>query len=126
MQRYSFRSFLLVAALLGGGCGFVNSVENGGAVLLRVTNASDVDFESVFVSFPQGDAEFGSVAAGDVTAYQELPGAYHYGYVEVVADGDTLRIVPIDYVGEEPLRRGRYTFVLDIEGQDLVLEFVRN
>ena len=126
MHRNTFRILLLLAALIIGGCGLVNSVENGGAVLLRVTNASDNDFQSVFVSFPQGDAEFGAVAAGEVTAYRELPGAYHYGYVEVVAEGDTLRMMPIDYVGEKPLQGGRYTFVLDVDGQNLDLEFVRN
>lgn len=126
MYRNTLRSFLLFVALIIGGCGLANSVENGGAVLLRVTNVSETDFESVFVSFPQGDADFGEVAAGEITSYHELPGAYHYGYVEVVAEGDTLRMMPIDYVGEKPLEGGRYTFVLDIEGQNLDLEFVRN
>ena len=126
MYRNTFPILLLFVALITGGCGVVNSVESGGAVQLRVTNASETDFESVFVSFPQADAEFGAVAAGEVTAYRELPGAYRYGYVEVVAEGDTLRLVPIDYVGEEPLARGQYTFVLDVEGQDLDLELVRN
>jgi hypothetical protein len=42
--------------------------------------------------------------------------AYRSATTQVVLDGDTLRLQVIDYVGEEPLDAGRYTYVLSVFG----------
>lgn len=126
MLRYVLYIILLPLLLFAAGCGITNSADQSDAVQLRVANASDVDFESVLLKFPGVEADYGAVAAGEVTAYRDMNGAYHYGLIEVVTDGDTLRLVPIDYVGEEPLAAGRYTFVLDVEGDALGMTFVED
>jgi hypothetical protein len=42
--------------------------------------------------------------------------AYRSVTTQVVLDGDTLRLQVIDYVGEDPLAAGRYTYVLTVSG----------
>jgi hypothetical protein len=54
------------------------------------------------------------LGAGERTAYSYLSRSYRYATTEVIAGGDTLRIQAIDFVGEEPLSAGSYTFVYDI------------
>ena len=59
--------------------------------------------------------EFDRIAPGEVTDYRSANGAYSYGYLDVLVDGVRRTLQPIDYVGEEPLDGGEYTFVITIE-----------
>ena len=89
------------------------------AVEVRVGNASQADFTSLVVEFPDGPVPYGALGSGDVTAYREAEGAYRYTSVSLVAGGQEYAVVPFDYVGEEPLEPGRYTYVLGIAEGDL-------
>jgi len=109
----------LVLAWTFVGCGIFGSED---ATRLRIENASDVDFTSVRVSFPEAEASFGAIASDRRSEYQRVGEAYRYGFVKVEAEGETYRIQPIDYVGEEPLEPGRYTYQLDIVESELVLD----
>ena len=91
-------------------------------VLLRVENASALDFSSVVVGFPEADANYGAVAAGQASDYLEFETAYRYGAITAEAAGETYRLVPFDFVGEEPLAAGRYTYVLTVDGSNIELE----
>jgi hypothetical protein len=112
--------FVLAAALLVTLAACDNSEAD--AVSLRVRNGSGVDFSSVAVSLPGSSATYGAVAAGQASDYREFETAYRYAGVEVQAGGETYTHVPFDYAGEEPLAAGRYTYVLDVEGNTLRLE----
>lgn len=109
----------LVLALTFVGCGIFGSED---ATRLRIENASDVDFTSVRVVFPEAEASFGTVGSGRRTEYQRVDEAYRYGFIEMETRGETYTIQPIDYVGEEPLDPGRYTYQLDIVEGELVLD----
>ena len=113
----------LLFALLLAGCDSAGSDDDPDAVLLRLQNESSIDFSSALIRFPEAESNFGAVAAGEASDYREFDSAYSYGYIEVEADGNTYRIQPIDYVGEEPLENGRYTYELDIAGDELEMEF---
>jgi hypothetical protein len=92
------------------------------ATRLRIQNASDVNFTSVQVSFPEADASYGAIEAGRRSEYQRVDQAYRYGFIEVEANEETYTIQPIDYVGEEPLEPGQYTYHLDIVDGELVMD----
>jgi hypothetical protein len=117
----------LAAVALGliAGASCTNPFEaNDGDVELRVANESSVPFDRVEVRFPGQDLDFGGVPAGTTTDYQLAPGAYRYGYIEVEYNGKVYTLQPIDYVGEERLSGGRYTFALDLlEPQFVILRF---
>ncbi|MGC3995094.1 MAG: META domain-containing protein [Propionicimonas sp.] len=103
----------------------------GDAVEVRVRNASGIDFTSVDVQFPDGmRVEYGPLAAGASSDYADAgEPVYRYASVKVTAaggppaDGRTFVLQPTDYVGEEALGPGEYTYVLTIQGDQLELTF---
>lgn len=109
---------ILFLLLLFTGCSLVGADD---ATRLRIENVSGVDFASVFISFPDAEAEYGALATGQRSRYKRVDGAYRYGYIEVKAAGDTYVLQPIDFVGETPLDAGRYTYQLDVVEGNLTL-----
>lgn len=120
---------LLVPALVGTGC---STADDSGPVEVRVRNASTVVMHDVVIGFPEvtvrgggpvepGDAEsgevgYGTIDPGEVTPYRTIAKAYRYAAVTVTVDGQDAHLVPIDYVGEDLLEAGRYTYELHYEG----------
>lgn len=86
----------------------------GEAVEIRVQNMSDVDFDSVVINFVGQEVDYGSIPAGQNTAYQTVDGAHHYASFRIEASGRTHEAMVIDYVGEVPLPAGNYTYLFDI------------
>jgi hypothetical protein len=72
--------------------------------------------------------EIGELQAGGRAGPRLFSTVYSYGAIGAVVLGDTLRIQPIDFVGEEPLGRGEFTYVLSVGGDErqrwLILETV--
>lgn len=85
-------------------------------VRIRIRNASDRDFDEVYVVAGgqpvTNGVYYGSVDAGDVSEFRAFASAYSYAYVRVTHGGQEYAFVPIDYVGETPLSAGNYTYVL--------------
>jgi hypothetical protein len=82
---------------------------------IRLRNSSS--FELTDVTFAPGTPrlEFDRIGPGEVTEYRSADGAYSYGYLDVLVGGERRTLQPIDYVGEEPLDDGEYTFVITID-----------
>ena len=97
-------------------------------VQVRIANRSAQDFERVTVTFPSGKEDYGRVEKGKSTDYRPVEQAYRIAQVEVLANGRTLTLQPQDYMGESPLRPGRYTYALNVdEGSgELRLDLVDN
>ena len=108
--------FLTLAALALPLHGCSDVVEMGTDVQLRLENASDQRFDRITVHTPDGPKVFVDLEAGSRTAYVFLTMSYRYATTEVVIGRDTLRLQAIDFVGEEPLPTGSYTFVYDLTG----------
>ena len=87
-------------------------------VNIRLSNVSEVDFENIIVNTSTGDVSFGVLASQSVSDYKSFEMAYRYAFIELTANGNTYTLQPIDYVGETPLDKGHYTYVLDLEGQE--------
>jgi hypothetical protein len=93
---------------------------------IRVRNDSAADFDRVVIVFPkQQEVDYGRLARGDVSQFRATAQAYRYAGVRVTIGQRELALNPIDYVGEQPLAPGRYTYVLGVEGDRLTLSLER-
>jgi len=78
---------------------------------IRVRNASAVPLENVVIN----RVSYGNIAAGGVTAYHSWGPAYRYAAVHAAVEGQSMDLVPDDYVEEKPLGSGDFTYVLTID-----------
>jgi hypothetical protein len=85
---------------------------------VRVENATDVVFDSVTVGGfdHRGDnyQDYGRLDPHTSSTYRRFDRAYSYGHIRVQTGGRPLDLRPVDYVGEDPLAGGRYTYRLTI------------
>lgn len=84
-------------------------------VSIRVKNASQYQFESVYVNSVHGENAYGTLGAGLSSDYKPFAQAYRYSYIKAVVKGRTLELHPFCTVGEELLKPGHYTYVLNVE-----------
>jgi hypothetical protein len=75
-----------------------------------VQNASSVVLHHVVV----GNVHYGDISAGESTAYQSWGPAYPHPKVEFEVDGQRLRQIPEDHVGESILGSGQFTYVVTV------------
>ncbi|MGC4050152.1 MAG: hypothetical protein QM757_12275 [Paludibaculum sp.] len=92
-------------------------------VQIRVRNASNLDFDQIRVTFPDGrEVDYGPLSKGASSNFREATQAYRYAGVSVTAAGRTISLTPADYLGEKELPAGRYTYVLKVSGGQLTVE----
>lgn len=92
---------------------------------LRIHNTSNITYDSVLVNAPGGKQVYHTIAAGGYSGYKPFLFLYNYAYIEVYFNNQVLKLQPLDYVGEEKLKPGKYRYELKvITGQQssLVLE----
>ena len=87
----------------------------GTPTFIRVRNDSDTKLENVIV----GATNYGEVPARATSPYRLWWKAYRYSNVSLTANARDLTMEPIDYVGEEHLPLGRFTYVLS-PGREMV------
>lgn len=92
-----------------------NPFAGDGATRIRLRNAST--FELTSVTFAPGAArlEFARIAPAATTEYAAVEDAYRYGFLDVVVDGARRVIQPIDYVGENVIGGGEFTYVITVD-----------
>ena len=83
-------------------------------VAIRVRNASTEPFDALLVDTSGGEQAYGPVGAGQRSDYRSFTRAYAYAYLRVTVRGQDLVWQPIDYVGQQPLSAGQYTYVVDV------------
>ena len=83
---------------------------------VRVENASEVSYDEATLYTFDGPLTYSDLAPGASSPYVSVSTAYRIATTQVVLGADTLRLQVIDYVGEEPLPAGRYTYVLTVSG----------
>ena len=86
-----------------------------GPTLVRLENQSPYTLEDVTFSSGHDPLHFPSIGAGDRTDYRLVDRAYRYGYLEVFVAGERFVLQPIDYVGEDPLGRGSFTYRIQVD-----------
>jgi len=83
---------------------------------IRLSNSSQQNFKNVIVNTGTGEVNFGDLDAGEKTAYKKFSKAYSYAFIKLEIDGKAYTIQPIDYVGETPLKDGRYAYQISVNG----------
>ena len=99
----------LLIVILFFGC----SQNDDDITLIRVKNISSYDFADVIVNTSGGENNYGNIMSKEHTGYKSFDIAYAYAFIELKIDNNTYTIQPIDYVGERPLKNGKYTYEID-------------
>jgi hypothetical protein len=118
----AFLLFLVMAVLFVGCSETLGPLE----VQIRVRNAANVALEDVLLEFPEETELYGTIQPGQVSRYHRVRPAYRYAYAEANVNGKLLRLMPVDFVGEEFLESGSYTYELGVaeDRQSLTLRLV--
>jgi hypothetical protein len=66
---------------------------------------------------PRTSERFGSLEAGKTSRYHAANRAYIFPYIEALLDGTVVRQQPRDFVGEEPMEPGTYTYELRLSSK---------
>lgn len=82
---------------------------------IRIANRGDVPLENIVVSFHSQTEQYGTLAPGGVSDYRSIAKAYSVARIEATANGEAVRLQPIDFVGDEPLDGGLYTYALSFD-----------
>ena len=108
-RRVAFICLFAGLAAAGSGCGILGL---DGDVEVRVRNGSDRSFDDAALFLPKEILSYSDLGPGETSPYSVVAKSYRIASAEVVVGQDTSRAQVIDYVGESPLKPGRYTFVL--------------
>ena len=103
------RLLFAFSLLIPSGC---NPFGSDDPVEVRVRNGSTLTLDKGALYVHRDSITFTSLGPGQATPYQEVEKAYQIASTWVVTGSDTARLQVIDFVGEEPLSPGRYTYVL--------------
>lgn len=96
---------------------------------LRIHNISNIQYDSVLVNAPGGKQVYGPVSPGSFSDYKPFLFLYNYAYIEVHFNNQVVKLQPLDYVGEEKLKPGKYRYELKLiigQQNSLVLECKRD
>lgn len=103
-------------------CGIQDGSPNG--VFIRVQNNSDVNFKGVTIQSGNAEGTFGDILARTSSDYKEFEYAFRYGGIWLKAEGLDFSLIPIDYVGEIPLKHGFYTYRVGLSSANLTDAFL--
>lgn len=111
--------FLIGSALLTVGCSRDKELDDDVAatsqVQIRVKNASLLPLDNIEVNTSGGLNSFGTIEESQVSDYKSFDFAYRYSFVKLTINGEPYIIQPIDYVGEDKLKRGKYTYEIQFD-----------
>jgi len=93
-------------------------------VHVRLYNDTGITLHAVKVGFPDGFViSEATLEPGTYSEYLSPDVAYRSASLEATADGHPYRTTPTNYVGEEPLEPGDYTYSIRLTEGVMFLEF---
>lgn len=88
--------------------------EDANKTNIRIKNNSKYDFCNVIID-PSGKlTNYGIVKSGENSCYNYFDSAFQYAYVKLYIGDNEFILQPIDYVGEQPLGVGKFTYSIDV------------
>jgi hypothetical protein len=75
---------------------------------VRIRNQTGMPVQQVEVN----GIDYGDIPAGATSGYRDMKSAYGYAKVQLLMNGTRMRLQPEDYVGEQALGRGHFTYVI--------------
>lgn len=104
-------TIVLLSLITLSSCSKISGDGEGPEVRLRVSNVSKFDFDQVIIY----QDTLGKVKANSKSPYYSRKPAYRYASFLVLIDTLSFAMIPDDYVGEEPLKKGHYTFEINLD-----------
>ena len=96
-------------------------------VQIRVRNIGQFNYDHVMVSSDGSEVYFGLISSNRTSEYRPFKFAYPYAFIKYSVDGAEYRIIPDDYLGEEKLKRGKYTYEVTMDSNKVVtFKFIRD
>ncbi len=81
---------------------------------LRIKNNTKYNFCNVVVNPYSGLVNCGNLKKGKVTSYRAFDIVYNYAFIQFFIGEKEFKVQPYDYIGEQALGTGKFTFILDI------------
>ena len=106
------KSLLLIFTILLLGC---SENDNDAEVSIRLSNVSQYNFNNITINTSTGNVAFENILSGESSPHKEFGFAYRYAFVELEIDSETFTLQPIDYVGENRLPKGDYTYQINVD-----------
>lgn len=100
-----------------------------GDIRIRIWNDTEYEMNDIFVDTGGGENDYGELGAYKRSVYMRFVSAYRYAFVSFKINGKAYTIQPVDYVGEEPLEKGNYTYRLSVDNLNstyAILEFIED
>jgi len=91
----------------------VTSCKTG--VEVTFTNKSKEDFKTFTVGIFDNRFDFENLKSGHTTKIIKVEEIYPYCYVRATTQNDTLRFIPIDFIGEKLKKRGKLNMKIYID-----------
>ena len=107
-------SSVLLVTILGALVSSCAILDPDDTVEVRLENISRTQVDEVMLYLPDTTLTFEDFSPDSPTPYLAVRKAYRMATVQAVVGPDTARLQVIDYVGEKPLNRGKYTYLLDV------------
>lgn len=108
-------ALLILSLLFLTGCTDRDDDLSGG-VFIRIKNESDLIFDQVQVG--AADKLHHNIPPGAFSDYLEYGEVYSYAYINITVGDENFDFQPTDYVGEDLLEQGFYTYVLNVSEEE--------
>jgi hypothetical protein len=93
----------------------ISNIQTTSTVWIRVVNASAYDLHNIKIYSPAiGRIDFDILQPKEKSAYKKVKEAYGLAAAKVTVDNVKIEFLPDDYLGEQFLKPGRYTYELSL------------
>ena len=115
--------FILLLIIIG----ITTSCKTG--VEVTFTNESNEDFKELTVGIFKKQFDFENLKSGQTTDAIKVEQIFPYCYARAITEKDTLKFMPIDFMGEKLKKRGKLNLKINIDSisdEKRRLDFITN
>ncbi|NBW36859.1 MAG: hypothetical protein EBR30_17905 [Cytophagia bacterium] len=103
----------------------ITNLQTTSTIWIRVANTSAYNLHNIKVYSPaSGRIDFDSLQPKEKSAYKKVKEAYGLAAAEVTVNNAKIKFLPDDYLGEQFLMPGRYTYELSVK-EDKGIKYLR-